>query len=187
MADNPDFVVHVDLSEPDLTANVIRKLIPYLQMLIPSDMYDAGNRFVTLELSGNPNISPDLIEELRKRLPNCKFLKYTPVPTGTLNVIETGMSQEQVIRTIGTLMYDQRTAWPGDKMQTINMLGSQMNVKYKNSDGLATWTYFTDDIGVGVLGIDFDKDQNVAAVWSDRGIPRSRKLTPIAPPVVGGL
>ena len=183
----PSSAVLVDLSDPTLAENDIRKLMPSLAMLIPSGMCEAGERYVALELSCNPNVSVDLIEEMRVRLPNCQFVKYTPVPNGTEKVIETGMSKKQVIKTVGTQIYNQRSEWPADKEPTITMLGSQLNNKYTSPNGLETWTYFTDEVGVGVLGIDFDLNQNVISVWRDRGVPASRDLTPEEPPQIIGL
>ena len=120
---------------------------------------------------------------MRTRLPNCQFVKYTPVPKGTQNVIQTGMSKEQLIETVVTLIYDPRADRPDKKAPTVQLLGSQMNVNYSNSSGNETWMYFTDGVGIG--GIDFDANQRVSEVWSTRGILSSRELTPNAPPVVG--
>lgn len=179
-------VVSVDLTDPVLTESTIRKLIPDMQELIPSHLYEPDDRYITLHLAGNPNIPPELVEEMRNRLSKCKFIEYTPVPVGTQNSIKIGMSAEEVIETIGTLMFDQRAEWPAGKAETVKMLGSQMNTKYTSAQGLETWTYFTDDVGIGVLGVDFGADRNVSAVWSDRGVRRSRGLTPNEQQV-GGL
>ncbi|MDB4766846.1 hypothetical protein OAG71_04080 [bacterium] len=171
-------VVSVDLTDPVLTESTIRKLMPGIQQLTPSHLYEPDDRYIRLHLAGNPNIPPELVEEMRNRLSKCKFIKYTPVPVGTQNSIKIGMSTQELIQTIGTLMFEQRAEWPAGKAETVKMLGSQMNTKYTSAQGLETWTYFTDDVGVGVLSIDFGADGNVSAVWSDRGVRRSRELTP---------
>ena len=176
----------VDISDPSLTMSDVRKLIPDLQKLIPSCSYEIGERYIAIELSGNPNIPADLVEELRTQLPNFRFVEYTPVPPQTKTSVEIGMSQQKVIETVGELIYEQRKDWPAEKAPTVQMLGSQMNVKYTNANGFETWTYFTDDIGVGVLGIDFDANGKVIDIWSDRGIPIKRKLTKIET-MIGGL
>ena len=185
LTSRPALTSIVDISDPSLTTSDIRKLIPDLQKLIPSCSYEIGERYIAIELSGNPNIPVDLVEELRTRLPNFRFVKYTPVPPETKTSVEIGMSQQKVIETVGGLIYEQRNDWPAAKTATVQMLGSQMNAKYTNANGFETWTYFTDDMGVGVLGIDFDTNRNVVDIWTDRGIPSERKLTKIEPMIFG--
>ena len=77
----------VDISDPALTTADIRNLIPELQKLIPSCSFEKGESYIAIDLSGNPNIPVDLVEELRTQLPSFRFVKYTPVSIvfGTAN------------------------------------------------------------------------------------------------------
>lgn len=182
----PALAALVDFSDPSLTKDEIRKLLPDLQALIPSCSYESDKCYIAIELSGNPNVSVDLVDELRAQLPDFRFVQYTPVPPESRDAVKIGMAQYEVIETIGNLIYDQRSDWPDEKTPTVKMLGSQMNIKYQNAKGTETWTYFTDNVGVGVLGIEFDLNGDVAEVWTDRGITENRKLTKIET-MIGGL
>ena len=182
----PTLVSLVDVSSPSLSTNDIREMIPDLKILLPSCSYELGARYIAIEMGRNPHISDDLVGELQKRLPDFRFVKYTPVPPGTKNAVRIGMTQQELIDTIGNLIYDQQEDWPADKVSTVQMLGSQMNIKYTNANGTETWVYHTDDMGVGVLGIDFDMNWTVADIWTDRGIRKSRNLKKIET-VAGGL
>ena len=52
--------------------------------------------------------------------------------------------------------------------------------QYTKSNGSETWTYFTDDIGVGVFGIEFNTDKKVESTWFGRGsVDAEREYTTV--------
>ena len=183
-------VISMELTNPQLSEESIANLIPHLERLIPSQALNgSGQSFISIDACGNPNITEDLLAKFQTRLPQCRFVEYTPVPRATQDAIQLGMSKQQVIETVGALMFDQRTDWPDERKATVRMLGSQMNLKYTGLKGTETWTYFTDNVGIGLLGIDFDSNQNVIEIWSSRGLPADRRsqLTPPGMPMLQGL
>ena len=68
-------VAQVNLSDPALTKQNIRKLIPDLQVLIPAN-FSGQTRSVNIFIQGNPNFTPKMIKEMRKQLPHCNFKTF---------------------------------------------------------------------------------------------------------------
>ena len=159
----------VDLSDPDLKEDDIRSMVNQMQkvILLPiNETYEGVN----IHAFGNGSFTPELVEEIRSQLPGFRFSQATPLPNSAEHPIQTGMTTSQVEQAVALKMYDQRTDWVGDPAPILKMLGS-IHKTYQNTDGTITWTYATDEIGVGVIVIDFDKNQCVAKISFNQGIP----------------
>jgi len=168
-------------------ANVenVRDLIPDVQIQIGGTP-SRGTRYFFVDLKGNSNVSDMLVEEMKRRLPDCTFCRYPVVPTHVKDSIQVGMSKEQVVAIVGRLVLKDEANLTGDRHTAIQQAGSRTSAKYTRLGGQETWTYSTDDVGIGVVGIDFDTNERVTSIWSDRGITKDRALTEVFP-VIGGL
>ena len=159
-------------------------MFPLIRKLVPVEgMNEAGKCYISLDVVGNPNLSAEFIDEMRKELPNCEFHKITFIPKGTEDRIEVGMLGLEVVDAVGEVMLQERKDWVWDsaaeRQRCVRRLGA-MHEEYFSPDGLETWTYFADEMGIAVLGIDFHENGTVSAVWHDRGSPPpGRGLTPV--------
>ena len=160
---------YVDLSDPDLEEDDIRSMVNHMQKVILLPINETYNG-VCIRAVGNGSFTPELVEEIRDQLLGFRFSQATPLPNSAEHPIQTGMTTAQVEQAVASKMYDQRIDWVGDPAPILKMLGS-IHETYKNTDGTITWTYATDEIGVGVIVIDFDKTQCVTKISLNHGIP----------------
>jgi len=160
----------VDFTDPSLTEQEVREMVTELQRIILSPKNEEfGGVFI--DVQGNGIFTPELVMEIREKLPGFSFIETTPFPNATTHSIKVGMTAGQVSQHVAQRMYDERTDWVGDQATILRNLAS-IRHEYKNPDGSITWTYATDDLGVGTIAIDFDDRSRVSAVSFSRGTPR---------------
>lgn len=164
----------IDLHDPALSAEAIRSMIPYIRRILPVDgMNEEGKCYVALVARGNPTFDEELIAEIKSQLPNCEFTKCTPVPKEVTTAVHKGMRQQDVVNIVGSLHYEQLTGLSADERPSAKTLGS-LYERYTDAEGLESWTYFTDDVGIGLFGIDFDANGIVSRTWTVRGRPKGK-------------
>ena len=171
-------VVSIDMSAASVSEDAIRGMIPHMKNIIPSSLNDTdpwtsepSSGYVLIDAQGNGSFNSDLVDTMRSELPNYRFSRFTPLPDGSEQLIHKGMSATEVVQTVGQKMFAQRTDWVGDTAPIVEMLGSSMHRTFPNTDGTITWTYATDEIGIGTLVIDFDTNQRVVATSLHQGTP----------------
>lgn len=160
----------VDFTDPSLTEKEVREMVTELQKIILSPKNEEfGGVFI--DVQGNGTFTPELVAEIREKLPGFSFIETTPFPNAKTHSIKVGMTAGQVSQHVAQRMYDERTDWVGDPAPILRNLAS-IRHEYKNPDGSITWTYATDDLGVGTIAIDFDDRSRVASVSFSQGTPR---------------
>lgn len=68
------YVPAIDIQNPALTADDIRKMLPYLEQIrLAEGINEAGKTYIALIDIGNPNVDDKLIQEFQQRLPQVVF------------------------------------------------------------------------------------------------------------------
>ena len=80
------------------------------------------------------------------------------------------MTTKQVEQAVAKKMYDPLTDGVGDPAPILKILGA-IHETYQNADGTTSWTYTTDDVGVGTIVIDFGLNKRVTKISLNQGIP----------------
>jgi hypothetical protein len=164
------FLAGIHLTDPGLTEDDIRSMIPHMQKTILLQASEFNPEGTFIDAIGNGSFTPELVEAIRNQLPGYYFGSTTPLPNPTEHPIQIGMTTTQVELAVAKKMYDQRTDWVGDPAPILKNLGS-IHETYRNADATVTWTYATHDIGVDMIVIDFDLNQRVAEISFSRGVP----------------
>lgn len=172
------FLAGVDLTDPGLTEDDIRTMIPHMQKTILLQASEFNPEGTFIDAIGNGSFTPELVDAIRNQLPGYFFIRTTPLPNPTEHPIQIGMTTTQVELAVAKKMYDQRTDWVGDPAPILKNFGS-IHETYRNADATVTWTYATHDIGVDMIVIDFDLNQRVAEISFSRGVPERLIVTPL--------
>jgi len=77
------YVPHINLRNSSVTADNIRSMIPEIkQIRLKEGPNEAGKAYIYLDVAGNPNVDDELVEYLRRSLPQCQVSSPAPRPKG---------------------------------------------------------------------------------------------------------
>ena len=162
-------LAEVDLTNPDLGEDDIRTIVSQMQKIIALPMNETFGG-IGINATGNGGFTTEVVETIRSKLPSCRFLAAEHLPNPTDHPIRIGMTTKQVEQAVAKRMYDPLTDGNGDPAPILKILGA-IHETYQNADGTTSWTYTTDDVGVGTIVIDFGLNKRVTKISLNQGIP----------------
>ncbi len=78
------YVPYVDLTDRSVTEDALVEMIPSIETLrLKEGLNEVGKSYIALDVTGNPNLGTEFIEEIRNRLLYCKVISRLTSPTNS--------------------------------------------------------------------------------------------------------